>query len=242
MQTELLKRAQRGDKAARDTLIRNNLGLVYSVMKRFGNRGYESEDLIQIGSIGLLKAVDHFDTSYEVQFSTYAVPLIIGEIKRFIRDDGPVKLSRTLKELQIKVRCLSEKIQKEEGREVGIRELAKKLQVDPSDIIEALEATQPISSLEEPLCETDGNAISVGEKIEDTSAMGEREIVDRLTLEDAMSVLSERERNIIHLRFYERKTQMEIAQEFGVSQVQISRIEKKALKLMRSRVGTEEVG
>lgn len=236
MQTELLKRAQQGDKAARDALIRNNLGLVYSVIKRFGNRGYEMEDLIQIGSIGLLKAVDHFDTGYEVQFSTYAVPLIMGEIKRFIRDDGPVKVSRTLKELQMKVRHLSEQIQKEEGREAGIRELAQKLGVEPSDIAEALDATQPVSSLDEPLCEKDGNAVSVGEKIIDTAATGETDIVNRLTLNDAMAALSERDREIIRLRFYQRKTQTEIAQQFGISQVQISRIEKKALKTMRSMV------
>ncbi len=236
MQIELLKRAQQGDKSARDTLIRNNLGLVYSVIKRFGNRGYESEDLIQIGSIGLLKAVDHFDTSYEVQFSTYAVPLIIGEIKRFIRDDGPVKVSRTLKELQMKVRYLSEQIQLQEGREAGVRELAQRLGVEPSDIVEALDANQPVSSLDEPLCEKDGNTVSIGEKIEDDSATGETDIVNKLTLDDAMSVLSQRDKEVIHLRFYQRKTQMEIAQKLGVSQVQISRIEKKALKAMRSRV------
>ena len=236
MQIELIKRAQQGDKAARDTLIRNNLGLVYSVMKRFGNRGYESEDLIQIGSIGLLKAVDHFDTSYDVQFSTYAVPLIIGEIKRFMRDDGPVKVSRSLKELQMKVRCLSEKIQKEEGRDAGVLELAKRLQVESTDIVEAMEASLPVSSLDEPVGEKDGNVISVGDRLEDFAGVSETDIVNRLILEEAMSLLSSREKEIIRLRFYQRKTQMELAQRFGVSQVQISRIEKKALKTMRSQV------
>lgn len=236
MQTELLKRARRGDKEARDTLIRNNLGLVYSVIKRFGNRGYEIEDLIQIGSIGLLKAVDHFDTSYDVQFSTYAVPMIIGEIKRFMRDDGPVKVSRSLKELQMKVRGLREQIQKKEGREPGVRELSERLGVEISDIVEAMDAAQPVGSLEEPVCEKEGSTASLGERLQDTTCADETEILNRLTLQSALAVLSERDREIIQLRFYERKTQMELAQQFGISQVQISRIEKKALKTMRSRV------
>lgn len=236
MQTDLLKRAQQGDKAARDALIRNNLGLVYSVIKRFGNRGYESEDLIQIGSIGLLKAVDHFNTDYDVQFSTYAVPLIIGEIKRFMRDDGPIKVSRTLKELQMKVRYLSEQIQKQEGRDAGVRELAKRLGVEVADIVEAMDAGQPVDSLDEPISDTDSNGMTVGEKIEDDSNNSETDIINRLTLDDAMSVLNARDQEVIYLRFYQRKTQMEIAQKFGVSQVQISRIEKKALKAMRSRL------
>ena len=206
------------------------------MIKRFGNRGYEIEDLIQIGSIGLLKAVDHFDTSYDVQFSTYAVPMIIGEIKRFMRDDGPVKVSRSLKELQMKVRGLREQIQKKEGREPGVRELSERLGVEISDIVEAMDAAQPVGSLEEPVCEKEGSTASLGERLQDTTCADETEILNRLTLQSALAVLSERDREIIQLRFYERKTQMELAQQFGISQVQISRIEKKALKTMRSRV------
>lgn len=239
MQIELLRLAHAGDKSARDTIVQENLGLVYSVIKRFQNRGYESDDLFQIGSIGLIKAIDNFDESYEVKFSTYAVPLIIGEIKRFIRDDGPVKVSRSLKELNMKVRYLSESILKQEGREAGVCELAEKLGVEPCEIAEAMDASQPLSSLDEPVGEKDGGTVSLGEKFVDEDSNNETDIVNRLLVNHVMEVLSQRDREIIYMRFYQRKTQMEIAKMLGISQVQISRIEKKALKAMRNQVSNE---
>ncbi len=237
MRTELLKKAREGDKEARDTVIKENLGLVYSVIKRFQNRGYENDDLFQIGSIGLIKAIDNFDDSYDVMFSTYAVPLIIGEIKRFIRDDGPIKVSRSLKELNVKIKYLSDSILKSEGREAGVFEIAEKLGVEPCDVAEAMDASFPVSSLDEPVNEKDGKTVSLGDKIIDENIGGsENDILNRMLVKDMMSVLNERERNIIYMRFYKRKTQMEIAKQLGISQVQISRIEKKALKIMREHV------
>jgi len=237
MQHELLRRAHQGDRKARDAIVKENLGLVYSVIKRFQNRGYEHDDLFQLGSIGLIKAIDNFDESFGVMFSTYAVPLIMGEIKRFIRDDGPVKVSRTLKELNVKLRYLSESILKEEGREAGVCELAEQLGVEVCDIVEALDAALPISSLDEPVNERDGNTTLLSEIVVDDNATKESDILNRMLVNDVMNILSERDKSIIYMRFFQRKTQMEIARMLGISQVQISRIEKKALKMMRNHVG-----
>ena len=236
MQNDLLQKACAGDKSARDTIVNENLGLVYSVIKRFLNRGYEYDDLFQIGSIGLIKAIDNFDINYDVKFSTYAVPLIIGEIKRFIRDDGPVKVSRSLKELNMKARYLSENIVKNEGREPGINELAQKLEVDPCDLIEAMDSSQPISSLDEPIAEKDGNSSCLGEKFVDNKNPSESDIVNKMLITQVLNSLPPRDKDIIHLRFYQHKTQVEIAKMLGISQVQISRIEKRVLKIMRSHV------
>ena len=239
MQNNLLQLAHAGDKNARDTIVRENLGLVYSVIKRFLGRGYEYDDLFQIGSIGLIKAIDNFDESFEVKFSTYAVPLIIGEIKRFIRDDGQVKVSRSLKELNIKVKYLSDSILKNEGREPSVSELAEKLGVDPCEVAEAMDASLPISSLDEPVYEKDGSTVNLGDKFVDENNINEGDIVNKLMINDLLSSLDERDKSIIYMRFYQRKTQVEIAKMMGISQVQISRIEKRALKIMRSHVSGE---
>ena len=239
MQNNLIQLAKSGDKTARDTIVKENLGLVYSVIRRFLNRGYEYDDLFQIGSIGLIKAIDNFDTGYDVKFSTYAVPLIIGEIKRFIRDDGPIKVSRSLKELNMKIKYLSDSILKNEGREAGVLELAEKLGVDVCDIAEALDAGMPVSSLDEPISEKDGSEISLVDKFIDQKNFSESDIINRMLIDDILNSLDERDKNIIYMRFFQRKTQVEIAKSLGISQVQVSRIEKRALKIMRNKVSSE---
>lgn len=227
---ELLRRLSMGEEDAADKLVENNMGLVYSIASRFANRRCEHEDLMQIGAIGLIKAVKKFDLSYGVQFSTYAVPMIIGEIKRFLRDDGAIKVSRSVKETAIKVRRAGEKLQIGFGRTPTMSELAAETGISEEDISEALAASAEPESLQASI--GDGDRTIMDRLVSDDT---EEQIVDKVFLKEALSHLSDRERDIIIMRYFKGKTQSETAAEVGVSQVQISRIEKKALLKLREK-------
>ncbi len=227
----LLVQAKAGDEAARERIINCNLRLVFNLIQRFSNRGYEQEDLFQIGVIGLIKAIDKFDPSYEVRFSTYAVPMIIGEIRRFLRDDGPIKISRSLKETGIRIRYAQEQLTKELGREPKLSEVAAKLKLTPEQLTEALEATQFLTSIHEELYQDDGDAIYVIDQL--ASREDDNRFLDHMALEEVMDRLPEREKNILYLRFYRDQTQTEVAKRIGISQVQVSRLERSALKKVR---------
>lgn len=230
---ELIQASQQGDQEARDRLIRHNIRLVWSVVQRFLNRGYEAEDLFQIGCIGLLKAVDKFDLSYDVKFSTYAVPMIIGEIQRFLRDDGMVKVSRSLKELSNKVRKIKDELSKQLERQPTIREVAEHMGVEPEEIVFAQEANRLPASIHEKVFENDGDPITLMDMISDEA---ETTWFDKLALQEAMSRLEQRERLIVYLRFYKDQTQSEVASRLGISQVQVSRLEKKIIARMREEL------
>ena len=231
----LLKKAHEGDKEARDTLIEENMGLVRSVAARFRNRGVDLEDLFQIGSIGLIKAVDKFDLTYQVQFSTYAVPMIAGEIKRFLRDDGMLKVSRTLKEIAIKAYGIREKMGKSRGREPTAAEIAEELHVPVEELMMALEAGVPVESLQQMIYQGDGNEITLLDKLEENENQSEH-VVDRLFLEELLGGLDGKERELIYQRYFMEKTQAAIADEMGISQVQVSRMEKKIIREMRGKL------
>ncbi len=227
----LLVQAKAGDEAARERIIHCNLRLVFNLIQRFSNRGYEQEDLFQIGVIGLIKAIDKFDPSYAVRFSTYAVPMIIGEIRRFLRDDGPIKISRSLKETGIRIRYAQEQLTKELGREPKLSEVAEKLELTPEQLTEALEATQYMTSIHEELYQDDGDAIYVIDQLADREE--DSKFLDHMALEEVLERLPEREKNILYLRFYRDQTQTEVAKRIGISQVQVSRLERSALKKVR---------
>jgi RNA polymerase sporulation-specific sigma factor len=229
----LIALSQAGDTVARDTLVNCNIRLVWSVVQRFLNRGYEPEDLFQIGCIGLLKSVDKFDLSYDVKFSTYAVPMIIGEIQRFLRDDGTVKVSRSLKEMANKIRKSKDELSKRLGRQPTIKEVAEELEVSPEDIVFAQEANKPPSSIHETVFENDGDPITLMDQIADES---HDRWFDKLALNEAISHLTERERLIVYLRYYRDQTQSEVASRLGISQVQVSRLEKKILQAIRDQI------
>ncbi|HWQ62327.1 MAG TPA: SigF/SigG family RNA polymerase sporulation sigma factor [Negativicutes bacterium] len=229
---ELLLKAQDGDPAAKELLIQHNLNLVRSIVHRFTGRGYEWDDLFQIGCIGLIKAIERFDTDFRVKFSTYAVPMIIGEIRRFIRDDSPVKVSRPLKELAYRVRRAQERLQGALGRDPTVAEVAGELAIDPQDITLALEAVQPPASLYDQTFFEDGDPIHRLDQLGGADGRDDADI-DRLALREILSRLPPRERLVIRLRFFEDKTQSEIARQIGLSQVQVSRIEKQALRLIK---------
>ena len=201
----LLKKAHEGDKEARDTLIEENMGLVRSVAARFRNRGVDLEDLFQIGSIGLIKAVDKFDLTYQVQFSTYAVPMIAGEIKRFLRDDGMLKVSRTLKEIAIKAYGIREKMEKSRGRGPTAAEIAEELHVPVEELMMALEAGVPVESLQQMIYQGDGNEITLLDKLEENENQSEH-VVDRLFLEELLGGLDGKERELIYQRYFMEKT------------------------------------
>jgi len=226
---EYILKSQQGDKKARDILVERNIRLVWSVVQRFMNRGYEQEDLFQIGSIGLIKSIDKFDLSYDVRFSTYAVPMIIGEIQRFIRDDGSIKVSRSLKETANKIRRKRDELTKKLGRSATIIEIANALEVSPEEAVHALEASKAPHSIHETVFESDGDSITLLDQIadEDTNWF------DKITLEEAIRDLSERERLIVYLRYYKDQTQSKVAERLGISQVQVSRLEKKILEEMK---------
>jgi len=229
----LIALAQAGDMSARDRLVQSNIRLVWSVVQRFMNRGYEPEDLFQIGCIGLLKSVDKFDLSYDVKFSTYAVPMIIGEIQRFLRDDGTIKVSRSLKELANKVRKMKDELSKTMGRLPTISEVAERLGITPEDVIFAQEANKPPTSIHETVFENDGDPITLMDQIADES---QENWFDKMALAEAIEGLSERERTIVYLRYFRDKTQSEVASRLGISQVQVSRLEKKILKLIKDQI------
>ena len=231
----LIGRSHQGDKEARDTLFKENTGLIYSVAKRFLGRGVEMEDLFQIGSIGLLKAVDHFDPSYEVRFSTYAVPMIVGEIKRFLRDDGILKVSRSLKENCGRIYQAKEKLEKELGREPGLDEIAAEVELSLEEVILALESTAEVESLHKTIYQGDGNDISLMDRLPEKEN-GQEQALDRIFLDEMLQSLDARERQLIGMRYFQNRTQTEIAAELGVFQVQVSRMEKRILKKLKEKI------
>lgn len=231
----LIGRAHQGDKEARDTIFEENIGLIWSIVKRFQNRGVELEDLFQIGSIGLLKAVDKFDLSYDVKFSTYAVPMISGEIKRFLRDDGMIKVSRSLKEVCYKAYLAREKLEKELGRDPQIAEMAGEIGIPQEELMMALDSNVEIESLQKTIYQGEGNDIRLIDKLEEKKNRQE-ESLNRILLEEILGQLTVSERRLIYMRYFQERTQTEIARELGVSQVQVSRMEKKILKRLRDKM------
>lgn len=232
---ELIKRAREGDQTARNQVAAENLGLVWSVVRRFVGRGHDLEDLYQIGCIGLLKCIDKFEPAFDVKFSTYAVPMIMGEVKRFLRDDGMVKVSRSLKETAYKVYTVREKMVNENGTEPTLEELASCLDIDKEEIVVALEANSEVESIYKTIYQNDGNAIYLIDKLVSTEDESQKAI-NQLALEELMQQLDEKERTIIRMRYFEDKTQTEIAGKLGISQVQVSRMEKKVLLKMREQI------
>jgi len=233
---EFIEKAKNGDKHAQSVLIENNMGLVWSIVKRFQNRGYEAEDLFQIGCIGLIKAISKFDTSYEVKFSTYAVPMIIGEIKRFLRDDGLIKVSRSLKELSNRAKAAKESIQKELGREPSIGEIADYLDIPSEEIVMALEATYTPEYLYSNVAESDNSPVLLIDRLEAEESPAETDLIDKIALRQVLDTLNPREKQIIFLRYFKEKTQTQIAKMLGISQVQVSRLEKKILTDLKSKI------
>jgi len=234
---ELLGRVKAGDQAARERLINCNLKLVFNIVQRFENRGYELEDLFQIGTIGLIKAIDKFDLNYQVKFSTYAVPMILGEIKRFLRDDSSVKVSRSLKETAFKVNRVRDELAKKLGREPGIGEIAQALNLSREEIVAALEAIQSPGSIHDTLYQDDGDPIYVLDQLTDESEQ-EPAWLDKIALKEVLMKLPEKHRKVIVMRFFQDKTQTEVAEKLGLSQVQISRIERQALARLRELLGS----
>jgi len=226
---ELIIESQNGNEAARDELVYGNLKLILSVIKKFSHRGENLDDLFQVGCLGLLKAIDNFDMSHGVRFSTYAVPMIIGEIRRYLRDNSSIRVSRSLKDLAYKSLHYKEQFLKEHHREPTASEIAKALEVEEIDVVISLEAIQDPISIYTPIYNNGGDEIYLIDQIKDEENTEDRKILE-LTIKNGMKRLSKRERNIITERYYLGKTQMEIANEIGISQAQVSRLEKNALK------------
>jgi len=226
---ELIALSQKGDDAARDELVLGNLKLILSVIKKFAHRGENLDDLFQVGCLGLLKAIDNFDMSHGVRFSTYAVPMIIGEIRRYLRDNSSIRVSRSLKDIAYKALHFKEQFLKENHREPTAEEIAKELGVETIDVIVSLEAIQDPISIYTPIYNNGSDEIYLIDQIKDDENSEERKILE-LTIKDGLKKLSKRERNIINERYYLGKTQMEIAKEIGISQAQVSRLEKNALR------------
>ncbi|MDO4323966.1 MAG: SigF/SigG family RNA polymerase sporulation sigma factor [Lachnospiraceae bacterium] len=228
----LLKRVHEGDKEAREQLVEENMGLVYTVVRRFLGRGCEQEDLVQIGCIGLLKAIDNFDTSYDVRFSTYAVPMIAGEIKRFLRDDGIIKVSRILKESAAKAFRARELLEKREGAEPTMEEISKETGISPEELVLAMEAVSDVESLSQTIYSGDGTPVLLGDRLPDRQDRNE-ELLNRMLLKELLGLLEEQEQEIIRLRYFEDCTQVQVALRLGMTQVQVSRSEKRILKKLR---------
>lgn len=229
---ELLLRAKKGDKAASDLLVQENLGLVGSVVKRFENRGCDREDLFQIGSIGLMKAIEKFDFSYEVRFSTYAVPLVMGEIRRFLRDDGMMKVSRSLKENGWRIKKSREKLEQELGRSATLQELAEDTGLSEEEIAVALDAGEEVASIYQTVYQSDGSELYLVDKMAD-EARDEERLLNQVVVQQLILMLEPREQQLITLRYFEGKTQSSVADDMGMTQVQVSRMEKKVLQKMR---------
>ena len=232
---ELLQRAHDGDKEARDRLVMENIGLVWSIVKRFSGRGCETEDLFQIGSIGLLKAIDNFDLSMDVKLSTYAVPMITGEIRRFLRDDGMIKVSRPLKELAMKIYSARERMEFSLGREPTIEELAGQVGVSREEVAASLEAGAEVESLYRPVGkEDDGNGCLL-DKLAEKSSENEK-VLDKIVVKELLSGLGRQEQEIIIRRYFENQTQAKIAEDLHISQVQVSTLEKQILRQLREKL------
>ncbi len=229
---KLFERIQQGDKAARDEYINGNLRLVLSIIQRFHNRGEYADDLFQVGCVGLIKAIDNFDVTQNVRFSTYAVPMIIGEIRRYLRDNNAIRVSRSLRDTAYKALQVRERMTKENGKEPTIQEIAKEMNMAKEDVVFAMDAIQDPISLYEPVFHEDGDALYVMDQIKDEKS-GNDTWLENIALGEAMKKLGTREKKILNLRFFQGKTQMEVSAEVGISQAQVSRIEKTALKQMR---------
>lgn len=231
----LIGRAHQGDKEARDTLFEENTGLIYSVARRFLGRGVEMEDLFQIGSIGLLKAVDKFDPAFEVRFSTYAIPMILGELKRFFRDDGMIKVSRSIKENQHRVYLAREKIEKELGREPSLKEIAEMLGMPPEEVAMTLDSAAEVESLYRTVYQSEGTDLSLIDKIPEKEN-AEEHLLNRIFLEEILGKLESSDRKLIYMRYFQDMTQTQVAERLGVSQVQVSRMEKRILGKLRQNL------
>ncbi len=257
---ELLKKARAGDKKARDQIVEENVGLVWNIVKRFSGRGYDAEDIFQIGCIGLIKSIDNFDMQFGVKFSTYAVPMITGEIKRFLRDDGMIKVSRTIKENGWKIKKAADTLGQELGRNATIKEIAAATELEPEDIVLALEANSEVESIYRTVYQSEGKDIYMVDQIVkncqgsasyvsssakeagrgigfDGSVQDEEKekLLDHILLHELLNELNEKERKLIEYRYYGEMTQTEVAKKLGISQVQVSRLEKKILKNMREK-------
>ncbi|SHE38266.1 RNA polymerase, sigma subunit, RpsG/SigG [Caldanaerobius fijiensis DSM 17918] len=232
---ELLLKLKNGDKEAREKFIYGNLRLVLSVIQRFNNRGEHVDDLFQVGCIGLIKAIDNFDLSQNVRFSTYAVPMIIGEIRRYLRDNNSIRVSRSLRDIAYKALQARDRLIAKNGREPNISEIAKELELPREEVVFALDAIQEPVSLFEPIYHDGGDAIYVMDQVGDYKNNDENWL-ENISLSEALNKLNERERHILNLRFFEGKTQMEVAEEIGISQAQVSRLEKSALAHMRKYI------
>ncbi len=253
----LILQAQQGDPGAKEELVKQNLGLVGSIVKRFEHRGHDREELFQIGSIGLMKAIDKFDLTYGVAFSTYAVPLISGEIRRFLRDDGLVRISRSLKENGWRIRKAAEKISQEKGREASMQELSEETGLSREDIVMAVEANMEVESIYRSVYQSDGSELYLVDQIAEGKGIGQRygtgtmqgsmvsgsmgdpekeKILDDMLIRQLLDELEDRERRLIEMRYFQDKTQVQTAQELQMSQVQVSRLEKKILLKMRKKV------
>ena len=229
--------AQNGSKEDMTKLIEENNGLIWSIVRRFNGRGYDIEDLYQIGSIGFIKAIQRFDTSFEVRLSTYAVPYILGEIKRYIRDDGPIKISRSIKELNIKILELQKEYFNKYGRDITLEEISKELKISKEEITMALDSTRPVDSIESAKytdSKTD-KTVSILEQIS-TGRDEQTEIANRITIKNLISELNDKEKEIILLRYYKQKTQIQVSKILGITQVQVSRIERKVLDKMKRKL------
>lgn len=230
---ELIKKAHNGDRNARDEMIQGNLKLVLSVIQRFSNRGEPLDDLFQVGCMGLIKAIDNFNTDLQVRFSTYAVPMIIGEVRRYLRDNNSVRVSRSLRDTAYKAIQAREKLSNELNREPRVEEIAKELDMNKEDVVIALEAIVEPVSLFEPVYNEGGDAIYVMDQIGDRNTPDSW--MDEIMIKDSIKKLSQREKNILNLRFMLGKTQTEVAKEIGISQAQVSRLEKSALKRIKGQ-------
>ena len=241
---ELILRAHEGDKEARDRLVMENMGLVYSVSRRFIGRGCELEDINQIGTIGLIKAIDKFDDSFDVRFSTYAVPMIAGEIKRFLRDDGMLKVSRSIKENGYRIKRASDELVSKNGREATVEELAAATELSVEDVVMALDAGTDVESIYRTVYQGDGSEIFLVDKITSADSVSSSEgslpqqekMLDMIMLRQLLEELDETERKLISLRYFKEMTQSAVANELGISQVQVSRLEKKILQKLRKNI------
>lgn len=232
----LIRQSQEGDKAARNQVVTENVGLIWSIVRRFLGRGHEAEDLFQIGCIGLMKAVDKFELSYDVMFSTYAVPMITGEIKRFLRDDGLIKVSRSLKETANRVRRAREELEGQLSREPTLSELAEYLCIGEEEIVFAMDSGAEVESLNKEMFRNDGSSSTLMDKLPEEVDRNER-LINHIALGELLQTLGDKERCLIRMRYFEDRTQTEVADVLGISQVQVSRLEKRILNELRSRLG-----
>ena len=234
---KVIDNAKNGNKDAMTKLIEDNNGLIWSIVRRFNGRGFDIEDLYQIGTIGFIKAIQRFDTSFEVKLSTYAVPYILGEIKRYMRDDGPIKVSRSIKELNVKILELQREFLHKYGRDISLEEISKELKISKEEIAMALDSARPVDSIEDAKYKDNktDKTVSILEQIS-TGKDEETEITNRITIKNLINELNDNEKEIILLRYYKQKTQMQVSKILGITQVQVSRIERKVLDKMKKRL------